>query len=139
MGVLGYSNNKECCVCWADTQAKRGSQSFIGSNLSELGFVVGTVAGKPRLILEMLKTSVRNFKSQRFRNVLEYFYFPQASRDLCMFEAKQNSYLAMSRAIQFFQPSYVLVLVIPQAHSSSAECHATAIKTTPKLMEFSVS
>lgn len=94
-------------MSWADTQTKRDSQSFLGSNLSELDFVVGTVAGKPRLTLEMLKTSVRNFKSQRFRNLLEYFYFPQVSRDLCMFEAKQKLYLAMSRAIQLFQLRYV--------------------------------
>lgn len=40
---------------------KRGYQFFLGNNLSELDVVVGTVAGKPRLILEMLKTSVRNF------------------------------------------------------------------------------
>lgn len=130
-------------MSWADTQTKRGSQSFLGSNLSELGFGVGTVEGKPRLILEMLKTSVRNFKSQRFRNLLEYFYFPQALRDLCMFEAKENSYLAMSRAIQVFSAKLCFgtatTLVIPQAHSNSAECHATAIKTTPKLMELSVS
>lgn len=92
---------------------KRGYQSFLGNNLSELDVVVGTVAGKPRLILEMLKTSVRNFKSQRCRNLLEYFSFPQASRDLCMLEAKQNLYLATSRAIQLFQPRYVLLLVIP--------------------------
>lgn len=126
-------------MSWADTQTKRGSWSCLGRNLSELDFVDGTVAGKPRLVLEILKTSVRNSKSQRFRNLLEYFYFPQASRDLCMFEAKQNSYLAMSKAIQLFQPSYVLALVIPQVHSSSAGCHATAIKTIPKLMELSVS
>lgn len=126
-------------MSWADTQTKGGSQSFLDSNLSELDCVVDAVAGKPRLILETLKTPVRNFKSQRFRNLLEYFYFPQASRDLCMLEAKQNSCVAMNRAIQLFQPRYALVLIVPRAHSSSAEFHATAIKTIPKLMELSES
>lgn len=135
MGVLGYNQNKEC---HGRTQTRRGSQSFLGSNLSQLDFVDGAVAGKLRLILEILKTSVRNFKTQRFRNVLEYFYFPQVSRDPCMFEAKQNSCLAMSKVIQLFQPSYVLALVIPQAHSSTAGCYPTAIKTIPKLMKLSV-
>lgn len=107
-------------MSWAATQTKRGSQSFLGSNLSELDFVDDTVAGEPRLILEMLKTSVRNFKSQRFRNLLEYFYFRQALRDLCMFEAKENSYLAMSRAIRFF--STKLCFGIGHTPSSQQQC-----------------
>lgn len=130
LAVPGYSQNKECCG--GTSQTKRGSWSFLHSNLSESEFVGET--GKPRLRLERLerpRTSARRFKPQRFISLLEYFPPPQASRDLRASEAKQNSYLALSKAKRLFQPRCILASVTAQAHSSRAGCRAPAIETIP--------
>lgn len=76
-------------MSWADTQTKRGSQSFLGSNLPELDYIVGAVAGKPRLILETLKTSVRNFKlkdSETYWSIFTFFRLQET--DACLKPSK---------------------------------------------------
>lgn len=53
--------------------------------------------------------------------------------------AKKKLYLGLSKLNQLFQPTYILTLVKPKAHSSDSGCRVTDIEATPKLMELCVS